>query len=71
MTPLDVVMVCARNSEFVSNWARLRGIVLPATPIDRMIDEASGHDSGIARQFIADVFDLVLARLPEGEPAAA
>jgi hypothetical protein len=66
MTGLDVVLACARNAEFVSNWTRLRGVHLPATPLDRLIDEASGNDSGIARLFIADVFDVVIGRMPEG-----
>ena len=67
MTAMDVVMACARDAEFVSNWERLRGVTLPRTTLDRMVDEASGHDSGIARLFIADVVDLVLARRPEGQ----
>ena len=67
MTAIDVVMSCAREPEFVGNWARLRGIVLPASPMDQMIDEATGNDSAIARQFIADVFDIVIGRCPQSE----
>jgi len=67
VTAIDVVMACAREPEFVANWARLRGIVLPASPMDRMIDEATGNDSAIARQFIADVCDIVIGRCPQSE----
>ena len=59
------VAAAAANPEFVENWARLRGIRLPATPMDKMIDEATGHGAAIARQFIADVDELVCQRLEE------
>ena len=61
----DCLLECVRNPEFVDNWARLRDVHLPTTGIDAMIDEATGHDSVVAQQFIADVYDLVWRRLPE------
>jgi hypothetical protein len=65
MTFSDVVMACAKNSEFVANWARLRGVHLPTTPLAMMIDEATGHGREIGQLFIADVIDLVISRLPD------
>lgn len=59
----ECVAVAASNSEFVDNWTRLRGFTLPASPIERMVDEASGHGEAIAVQFIADVRDLIYSRL--------
>lgn len=58
------VSACLSNSEFVANWQRLRGVRLPASVLERMIDDASGHSDDIARRFLADVFELVYARLP-------
>jgi hypothetical protein len=63
MNTLDVIRACAACPEFVANWARLRGVHLPTTPIDRMIDDATGRNDDIAQQFVADVFDLVIGRL--------
>ena len=63
MTFFGCVRACATTPEFVANWVRLRGVSLPVSPLDLMIDEATGHDSVIAQQFIADVYDLVWSRL--------
>jgi len=62
---LEAARFAARHPEFVTNWARLRGIALPATPLDQLIDAASGHGDVIARQFLADVADLFCDRLPD------
>lgn len=66
MTFLDVVRECAARPEFVANWARLRQVSLPRSPLDAMVDQAAGHDSAIARQFMTDVYDLVWVRLYGG-----
>jgi hypothetical protein len=63
MTFKDVLFYCAGQDEFVAQWERLRGVRLPRSPIEKMIDEATGNDSAIARLFINDVFDLVWSRL--------
>lgn len=63
-TFLDCVMLCARTPEFVENWQRLRGMSLGKTPIDRMIDEATGYDREICEQFLNDVWECVWARFP-------
>ena len=59
-----VVAACAKNDEYVDNWLRLRGYTLPASAIERMIDESSGHGEAIAKQFIADVRELFEFRVP-------
>lgn len=61
---LYAVVVCAENDEFVAQWARLRGVVLPADPISQMVDKATEYDRFIFEQFVADVQDLVVDRLP-------
>lgn len=69
LTPqlVGVVTMAARNAEFVTNWARLRGVTLPCTPIERLIDETSGHGAAIARQFIDDVAELFVGRMTEAD----
>jgi hypothetical protein len=66
MSPALLVCVraCAANTEFVSNWLRLRHN-LPKSAIEQMVDDATGRNDAIAKQFIADVQDLVLDRLPQ------
>lgn len=59
------VMAAARSPEFVDSWARLRGVRLPQSVLDRLIDHATGHDDAIVSMFIADVRELVCDRLPE------
>jgi hypothetical protein len=68
MTLADCVSVAAGNAEFVSNWMRLHGITLAGSPIDAMVDEASGRNDAIAAQFIADVKELIYDRIPRGRP---
>lgn len=67
MTFAQCVIECAANDEFVSNWARLRGISFPVTPLEREIDAATFRNDDIARQFISDVADLVWSRIPRLE----
>jgi hypothetical protein len=59
----------AGHPEFVTNWARLRGIPLPTTPLDSLIDAASGHGEATARRFLLDVKDLICDRLTPEEGA--
>lgn len=62
-TLAECVAIAVANPEFVENWARLRGISLPSTPIDRMVDDATGRSDAIASQFIQDVADLLFDRI--------
>ena len=70
LTLIQCAQICAQDVDFVMEWERLRKLTLPRTPIDQMIDEATGRNSIIARQFIADVDDLIFSRLPDLEESA-
>lgn len=63
MTFSEVLNYCANRTDFVTEWSRLRGVSLPTTPIERMVDEATGRNDSIAKQFIEDVYDIVWSRL--------
>jgi hypothetical protein len=57
---LECLETCTHNSEFVAQWERLNGKKLVATsPIDRMIDEATGHDVAMIGEFADFVYDYV------------
>jgi hypothetical protein len=59
----------SRMSEFVENFDRLCGCNVgnlgKGTPIDRMIDEASGFNDDQLRKFAEFVHDTVYMRLPD------
>ena len=59
----DCVVAAAGNDEFVENWMRLRGVKLARSPIDRMVDAATGHGDTIAMMFLADVHELIWSRM--------
>jgi hypothetical protein len=65
ITFAQCVSAALNNPEFVTNWQRLRGVRLPASAIERMIDDASGNSDDMARLFLADVLDLLYLRLPK------
>ena len=56
----DWLMVCSGNSEFVENFDRLSGAALSAkrSPIDRMVDEATGKQDDDLGKFVAFCHDL-------------
>lgn len=56
----------ALQTEFFSEWTRLREHKRPTSPLDAMIDEATGMNDHISRQFILDVYELIWLRLPIG-----
>lgn len=62
----DCVAACLNTPEFVTNWQRLRGVRLPASALERLIDNGTGYSDHVARMFLDDVLDLVYLRLPEG-----
>jgi hypothetical protein len=64
------VEVAAANPEFVVNWARIRGVSLPTTPMDWLVSDASGHCDSIAALFIEDVREMIYDRVPEPKAAA-
>jgi len=69
MTFYDCVIECAGNKDLVAQFNRLNGTnigVDPRKPIERMIDEATGHEEEIRegmkaefRQFIAFCWDVI------------
>lgn len=59
---LQCIAVALSDVEYVENWARLRNIKIPRSTIERMVCEATGEASGIARQFIEDVYELIYQR---------
>lgn len=68
---LDVVQACMNSAEFMAEYRRLTGEMIreERTPIDMMIDEATGHmpyDDGEVVRFAARIYDLVWLRLPAG-----
>lgn len=67
-----IVAQCAANAEFVKQWSRLRGVRFGATPLEQMIDSATGFNDDIARMFIRDVHDFVWCRMrDEAQPVDA
>lgn len=69
------VAMCSTNAEFVATWCKMTGYYLSVSPINKLIDEATGWDKRIASQFLAFVRDIVWNRLPaehrDGEWPAA
>lgn len=68
MTFPEVLSECVANADFVRHWARLRGIRVPLSGIERMIDAATGYNDTIGKRFVADVYDLVWCRIPRNDP---
>lgn len=66
ITFAQCVSAALHNPEYVANWQRLRGVRLPASAIERMVDDSSGNSHDIARLFLADVLDLIYLRVPSG-----
>lgn len=59
MTLRECVMACARDREYVENWARLRNLTVAQF----------NRDTGLYfRLFVRDVHDLVFSRMARGEP---
>jgi hypothetical protein len=65
----EALQQTAANEDYVREWARLRGVTFPGNPIERMVDEATGHSDSIAALFIGDFIDMVWFRVPRKEDA--
>lgn len=53
------------RSEMVGEWQRLTGKTLIATsPLDRMIDEATGYDQAVMGEFADFVYEYVFKTFP-------
>jgi len=68
ITFIDCLHACLMNSEFVQQWERLWGKKLvPASTLDRMIDQATGYDLAVMREFADAVYQFVFCTLPVEE----
>jgi hypothetical protein len=57
---LECLETCLYNSEFIAQWERLnKKKIVPTSPIDRMIDEATGHDVTLIGEFADFVYENV------------
>lgn len=57
---LQCLETCLREHEFVAQWERLSGNqLLSRNGLDRMIDEATGHDVAMMGEFANFVYDHV------------
>lgn len=59
------VMAAAASPEYVANWMRLRGVRLPASPIESLIDAQTGYGDAIAQMFFDDVRENIFNRMPQ------
>lgn len=65
ITFIDCLQACLMNSEFVQQWERLWGKKLTnASPLDRMIDAATGYDLAVMGEFADAVYQYVFCTLP-------
>lgn len=63
VTFLDCLIV-ATNSDFPKEWERLTGKKLVAlSPIDRMIDEATGYNKVLIQEYVDAVYNTVFLTL--------
>jgi len=52
--------MCLQQRDLVTEWQRLSGKKLVASsPLDRMIDEATGYDMAIMQEFADFVYEFV------------
>jgi hypothetical protein len=60
MTFIEVLWICLNAREFVVEWERVSGMSLfPKSPLDKMIDEATGYDKVVMSAFADFVYDYV------------
>lgn len=61
----DVAAFVLRHQpQFFAEWMKIKGYTMPTTPLERLIDSATGFDQTIMAEFVADVADLVIDRIP-------
>lgn len=62
VTFVECLETCINTSELVNEWQRLSGkTLLPASPIARMIDEATGYDMAVMGEFADFVYTHVFS----------
>ena len=60
ITFLECLEACLYTSEFVKEWERLwKKKLIPSTPLDRMIDSATGYDMAVMGEFADFVYECV------------
>ncbi len=66
VTFAECLFVAANTPEFVNEWERLAGKKLIASSvIDRMIDEATGYDLAIMKEFADFVYRAVFCTMED------
>lgn len=62
ITFLECLQTCLHTREFVKEWERLWGKQLVSkTPLDRMIDSATGYDMAVMGEFADFVYECVFS----------
>lgn len=62
VTFLDCLDTCIHEREFIAQWERLSGKkLLPTSPLDRMIDEATGYNMVVMGEFADFVYEFVFS----------
>ena len=68
VTFADCLAACLFTPEFRHEWERLTGNTLvAASPLDRMIDEATGYDMTVMAEFADFVYWYVFCTMEAGE----
>lgn len=69
MTFQECVLQCAANKELVAEFDRLSGTSLgeSRSPLDRLIDEATGREEDEIKEFVKFVFLCIWLPLISGE----
>lgn len=69
MTFPEVVMECFDNPDLMREYRRLKGgdFGLPKSPVDAMVDDATGFVDEQAKEFVQFVWDVVWCRIPPGD----
>jgi hypothetical protein len=67
MTFNECVLYCAGSRGLVAQFDRLTGsnLCMRGTPVDLMVDEATGRQREELVRFMAFVFECIWTRLPE------
>jgi hypothetical protein len=64
------VMECLGNEEFMKEYRRLTGskLWLHTSPIEKSIDESTGYDKAMYKDFCQFVFDIITHNIQENSP---
>lgn len=62
----EIINMCIEKGMF-KEFCRLHGYSMPKTPIEVMIDQATGHSTKIANEFFDFVMEYVVMPMIEGQ----